>query len=651
MIFDIKNKDIEIRDNFIYLTGDDKASYIEKCLGMPEGFVEFTAVHRNSVFFQSVTAGKKISDIPKETQWLLLSHDDGTYSVIVPIVAEPFRSALYGSDEGIVLYSETGDDAIAEKTALSAYAARGEDPYTLMEKAAEEIAAVLPECGLRRNKKMPEFMNYFGWCTWDSFYEKVSAEDVRRGLESFKKGGVVPGLLILDDGWQSVCEVSPDRGLHQLSSFLPNEKFGHNLHETVDMAKNEFGVRMFMVWHAIMGYWGGTYPKSPEMEKYNVKLKTQNHSKAMYEVNYEYSKNLHFPYGFIDPDKAFDFYNDYHSYLRKEGVDGVKVDVQSAIEAVGYGEGGRVKTVKAFRRGLEASVNVNFGGNLINCMSCSNDHILNALTGSVFRSSDDFFPSKPESQGVHIITNAFVSMYMGDFLTCDWDMFQTEHEYGKFHAATRAISGGPVYVSDRVDEHDFEVIRKLTMADSKLCLCQRNARPAKDSLFIDGKDPKELFKIFNYNKYNGVIGVINLTKDRKMEKAVRVSDINGFSGGEWAVYDMASDNIKKLADNEETVCSLDPISVDIYTVCKVEEGFAPIGLRDKYNAGGAILFADRNDNNISLITGDGGEFIAYSENEPERVSVNGKRAEYSYADKTLTVDLPEKKENKIFIVL
>ena len=48
----------------------------------------------------------------------------------------------------------------------------------------------------------PSFANYFGWCTWDSFYTDLSTNRVIQGLKSFKRTGVTPRFLILDDGWQ-----------------------------------------------------------------------------------------------------------------------------------------------------------------------------------------------------------------------------------------------------------------------------------------------------------------------------------------------------------------------------------------------------------------------------------------------------------------
>ncbi len=649
--FETANKNIKIDNNKIYFKSEEKKSFFMADIGKCDKLKNFASVCRGDVYFQHVKTGKNISEIPPETQWLLIEYTDNSYLIIVPLVNEPYRCAIRSKDDNLYIYCETGDEATEIDEAVLAYLAEGANPYQMMREAAKEIADFLPDLRVRDDKTIPEFINYFGWCTWDSFYEKVTAEDIKNGLESFKEGGIVPGLLILDDGWQSVEQISQDRGKHQLTSFKANEKFNNDLTPTVKMAKEDFGVKIFMVWHAVMGYWGGTYPKSPEMSEYDVKLKTENHSDTMYEVNPKYCESLHFPYGFINPKKAFDFYNTYHTLLRHEGVDGVKVDVQAAIEALGYAEGGRVAVVKSFRKGLEASVNRNFKGNLINCMSCSNDHILNTLSSVVMRSSNDFFPNQPQSHGVHIFTNAFASMFMGEFLICDWDMFQTKHEFGKFHAASRAISGSPVYVSDRVGEHDFDVIEKLIMADSVLPLCTRNARPTADSLFIDSENRNEIFKIFNYNKYTGVIGAFNLTSDTHLSKSVSPCDIDGYDKGEYAVYDANNDKLIKMSYNDTIDYDLDPIDFNIYTVTKIIDKIAPIGLTNKYNCGGTITSYERIENNIALTVGDGGKLLIYSEKKPEKVMVNGIIHNFEYESDVLMINLEEKQINKVHIIL
>jgi len=232
-----------------------------------------------------------------------------------------------------------------------------------------------------------------------------------------------------------------------------------------------------------VGYWGGVDTTSVEMKKYLPRLSRGVHTQEIKAVNPERWESEYFDYGIVDLDKAEEFYADYHLYLKNQCVDGVKIDVQSALEAHASGKGGRAQLVKKYRKALEKSVVDNFGGEMINCMSCSNDIIYNTVNTAVMRSSRDFYPEEAGSHTKHIYFNAINSIWMSRFVLCDWDMFQTKHKDGEFHAGARAISGGPVYVSDRVGEHNFEIISALCDDNGNVLRCKNTARPTEDCIF------------------------------------------------------------------------------------------------------------------------------------------------------------------------
>lgn len=78
--------------------------------------------------------------------------------------------------------------------------------------------------------------------------------------------------------------------------------------------------------------------------------------------------------GLMNPERVFQFYSDLHSYLVQSGVDGVKVDVQSLLETVGSGFGGRVSIARQYHQALNKSIAQNFPDNgCIACMSHSTD--------------------------------------------------------------------------------------------------------------------------------------------------------------------------------------------------------------------------------------------------------------------------------------
>lgn len=82
------------------------------------------------------------------------------------------------------------------------YIAAGWDPFVLVEQGVSAAGRISGGSKPRRDKKLPESLDVFGWCTWDAFYSTVSAKGVAEGLKSLCDGGTPPRLLIIDDGWQ-----------------------------------------------------------------------------------------------------------------------------------------------------------------------------------------------------------------------------------------------------------------------------------------------------------------------------------------------------------------------------------------------------------------------------------------------------------------
>ncbi|GAB2242814.1 hypothetical protein Droror1_Dr00019589 [Drosera rotundifolia] len=128
------------------------------------------------------------------------------YVVFLPIIEGDFRAVLQGnSQDELEIYMESGDPAVDgfEGTNL-VYVAAGSDPFDVIANAVKSAERHLQTFSHRERKKMPEMLNWFGWCTWDAFYTDVTAKGARQGLESMKKGGIHRKFVIIDDGWQSV---------------------------------------------------------------------------------------------------------------------------------------------------------------------------------------------------------------------------------------------------------------------------------------------------------------------------------------------------------------------------------------------------------------------------------------------------------------
>jgi raffinose synthase len=624
-------------------------------LGMPEGVRRFMACHRYDPYWMTPATGDRVADVPVDTQYLLLELHDGSHLLVVPLVDEPFHVSLEGKPDGLHAVLDTGDPGAKAARSLVAYVAVDSDPYRLIRRAATQVCARLGIGRLRMEKEVPDFVDQFGWCTWDAFYRSVCRNDVRRGLESFRQGGVEPRFMILDDGWQSTTD---DTNEGRLTSFSANGKFEGGLRATVELAKQSFRVKTFLVWHTVHGYWGGTDPEAlteyqPEriLRWYSPEVLT--HAPGM---NREYCGAYGSP---PRQSKLASFYQDYHRALSAEGVDGVKVDNQGSVEGLAVERGGRVREIAATRAGLEASTRRNFSGRLINCMSCSSETFYLAQDSMLTRTSTDFWPERPASHGRHLYVNAMVSLWFGEFVQPDWDMFQSGHPAGLFHAAGRAISGGPIYVSDKPDGHDFELLERLVLSDGNIARCRDVARPTRDCLYTDPTQAALLLKLFNENEGSFVVGAFNARDAAGQENRIRgqvgPSDIPGLveaGAGSFALYQVMADELVCVDAAGQVELELSTLAAEIVAIVPVRQGLAAVGLMGKLNPGGTIRRTSWEGRTHCVEVRDGGKLLCYADCPPRGVRVDGGAVpSYDYDARTgrLTVAIGKGGEHRVEI--
>ena len=589
-------------------------------LGRAETLRKFAACFRPEPFWMQPRIGSKLSEVPGDTQFLLLELASGGFAVIAPLVDAPFKATLAGdaNDDSLWLVLDSGDADTSAGQMLAAYLGVGDDPYELCRRGARAVAERLAQGRLRSEKSLPGFADYFGWCTWDAFYQEVSHDKVEEGLASLQAGGLSPRWLILDDGWQTVKK--RDGMASRLAGFAANEKFPSGLAGTIAMAQG-YGVEQLIVWHALHGYWGGVDAEA--LPDYGVTEVTRQYTPEVLqhrpEANSEYWGAS---VGRPGPTEIESFYDDYHRYLAAQGVAGVKVDNQASVEALSAGQGGRVTGAFTTRTALERSASKHFGGALINCMSCSSEMLYSTRGSSLFRTSTDFWPNRPETHGVHVHTNALVGLWFGELVHPDWDMFQSGHPVGAFHAAARAVSGGPVYVSDKPGSHDFGLLRELVCSDGRVLRAQGIAVPARDCLFSDPVQEARLFKVVNRNLCNWVIGIFNAQSpgEAPLSGSLAAADVPQLPDGEFAVYLKRQDRLSRVTRAEQTRLELSALSAEVATVARLERGLAVLGLSNKLNGGAAVLRAEWQGNELVVELCDGGQLLCFSEQRPASVT-------------------------------
>ncbi|KAF9603072.1 hypothetical protein IFM89_033797 [Coptis chinensis] len=664
-------------------------------LGVLEEY-RFLCLFRFKIWWMIPRFGKSASDVPMETQLLLLEakecsavHDETLdtttaenpfYILILPVLDGEFRTSLQGSSTNELHFCvESGDPNVQSSQALEAvFINSGDNPFELMKDSIKILEKYKGTFNHIEHKKTPANLDWFGWCTWDAFYTKVDPKGIKEGLESLSAGGCPARFLLIDDGWQeTINEFQKDNepipeGTQfavRLVDVKENKKFrdievdctSNDLGDFIKAIKEKFGVKYVYVWHALVGYWGGLLTTSEALKKYNPKIAYPVQSPGNLGNIRDFAMDCINKYGIgiIDPAKIYDFYNDLHGYLATKGVDGVKVDVQNVIETLGSGYGGRVSLMRQYQWALEESVAKNFrANNLICCMSHNSDYIFREET----------------FQTLHIASVAFNSLLLGEIVIPDWDMFHSNHVTAEFHGAARAVGGCGVYVSDKPGTYNFDILKKLVLPDGSTLRAKCPGRPTRDSLFEDPvMDGKSLLKIWNLNKLTGVIGVFNCqgagcwpcrertdTGSRPSPilsghvSPIDVEYLEQVAGDNWsgdsAVYTFNTKSLSKLPKRGSIEVTLGVLQCEIYTISPIREYcqgiyFAPIGLIDMYNSGGAIealhCTSDSLSCTIKIKVRGCGRFGAYSSTKP-KYCILQKEEEFDYNrdDGFLIINLP-----------
>ncbi|PWA45249.1 raffinose synthase family protein [Artemisia annua] len=665
---------------------DEESSRHVVSIGRLNG-VRFMACFRFKLWWMAQKMGSKGSEVPMETQFLLMeSGDEGSekvYVVILPLIDGTFRACLQGNaGDELEVCVESGDvDVQGSVFPHVVYVGVGTDPFSTITNAVNTVKLHLKTFKQRQDKNLPGILDYFGWCTWDAFYQDVTQEGVESGLKSLVEGGTPAKFVIIDDGWQSIgiddkkMEDSQQEPLMRLTGIKENEKFQNEddptigIKNIVNIAKNTYGLKYVYVWHAIVGYWGGVRPDVEGMEEYGSSMKYPKASKGILanDPTWETDMLALQGLGLMNPKKVFKFYDNLHAYLAAAGVDGVKVDVQSILETLGTGLGGRVALTQQYHQALDASIARNFPDNgCIACMSHNTDALYCSQQTAVVRASDDFYPRDPVSHTIHIASVAYNSVFLGEFMQPDWDMFHSLHPAAEYHASARAISGGPIYVSDAPGKHNFDLLKKLVLPDGSVLRARLPGRPTKDCLFADPtRDGASLLKIWNMNKYTGVIGVYNCqgaawnnierkntfheTGNDAITGLVRAHDVHLIAdaavGPDWTgdcvVYRHHTRDLIILPRDAGIPLSLNVLEHEIFTVTPIKVlgpglSFGPLGLIDMFNAGGAIdeleYLAKTGDSLaiVSMKVKGCGCFGMYSTTKPRRCMVGASEVEFVY---------------------
>ena len=639
-----------------------RANWMTHRLGPVPEAGRFVALTQKNNFWVIPTAGPSLDRLgDKGAVFLLTELRDGSFLVLVALPSETESHAVFWWNGGLDIIADNGDATMPLKGGTALFVARGASPEKLLADAARAVEKKLPAARLRERKALPPHIDRFGWCTWNAFYQAVSADKVVEGLVAFRKAGQRLGFLIVDDGWQD--EAKPANFTRLLAGVETNGKFPGGFAPLVRTAKEEFGVHDFLVWHTAYGVPAGPVPGGEKTKAYKSVVTPALHS-PLYDDR--------FVFFWLDPATAVPsraglarMYRDMHDWLVSQGVDGVKVDYQGVVSMTANGHGGRVAAVDAMRSALETSCTRHFGDMWLSCMAHQPEVWYHARHNNLSRGSDDFFPNDPGSHGIHVRTNAIVGLWFGRFMGIDWDMFCSKHPFGAYHAAARALSGGPVYTADEPAAIDPAVIRRAAFPDGTVPRFPAPAVPSRESIFWDpegakgsGDLPPKAFVVVNRGFVRhagtavpvGAAGVFDLDTGAApfpnggAQAFVGPSDIGGLPARRYAAWKHNARELTLLGRDETVSVRTGDARFEVVTFAPIiRDAYAVFGIVSMDSAAVTVRSIEETDDGLAVELLGGGEFAAAFMDKPSALHADGKKVPFSYSEESglLLATLPE----------
>jgi hypothetical protein len=368
-----------------------------------------------------------------------------------------------------------------------------------------------------------------------------------------------------------------------LNSFEPHtEKFPEGW-KPVLAARKDDGIKWLGIFQAMSGLPGGVHPQNAlgALNQYLAPVR----SGALQPRN--------------EPASAAGFYDAMLAAVERHGMAFIKMDFETPNLALYMGTPNPVEAAVNNQRAYQAAAGKYLQGT-INCMAHYGPGIFNTASSTVTRVAQDYRKGDPLNAR-QLIYNAFGNLpWAGQTVWGDHDMFHSSDPVSnKMMAVAKAVSGGTVYLSDRVDNFVKELIGPLCFRNGRILRPLAPAAPLPESLFI--RPAHEPFRVVApLPNATAAVVVYNLTDPvKQIEGYVCAEDYADASimmqphPGRWAqpkegllVYDWRERKAERLQGTFKF--ALPGFQDRFFLLCPILDGWAVVGRTDKYLSPAAV---------------------------------------------------------------
>ncbi len=542
--------------------------------------------------------------------FMMLKKENGNYIAMLPLVSNRIGNSFSISNNKVYLTMATYGTSTEHVVAPLMSYAQSENPYEAARMAWElamKTDGVKENINWRSNKEYPEAYKYLGWCTWEHYKHNINEEIILKATKDIKSSSIPFRWILIDDGYL-------DSKNGQLLSFgVDKNKFPNGWGPIINQKDDK--IKWMGIWRNFNGYFGAL----------SLDHKIDNLQQYLVQRNPKGKKPLYMPK--ISAEAANAFYNEMTKETKESGFDIIKVDFQSDNFRNNTGASNAILGVHYNNIALEENC-VAKDLMLLNCIAQQNFNVFNHKYSALIRGSVDYKTTK-DRLDITLVQNFSNAFWLGHTHWLDQDMFYANFkETAQLMAVSRAMSGGPIYLSDEAQNIDGSILKPLTYKDGRILGTLAPAVPLPESLMQDPYYNGKAFRVITPLKnQTAAIMAVNLNQDDK-EVTSHVSLEDYFYAGSmiqpykglWKkpkegilLYDyytktalvLKEDYKFKLSSRKERLLLLNPI----------KHGWSIIGRPDKYLAASTYELLNVNRKNVTFKMIEDGPILLWSKNK------------------------------------
>jgi hypothetical protein len=480
--------------------------------------------------------------------------------------------------------------------------------------------------------------DYLGWCSWEFYKTKISEQIITEAVHTLETCGAPIRWVMVDDGYLT------EKG-RKLVSFTPDKKKFPNGWAPVTALKHPDKIKWMGVWRHTMGYMGGISPQHTMKDIKSCLVPAATGGCVL-------------PNG--TPEAAQAFYDKMIRDSKENGIDFTKVDFQTKAFDLYQGMGNAVRAMRANNEALEDACK-KYQIPLLNCIAQPNVNSMQTKYSALTRSSPDYNQSDKDKNKCNAYQSFANHLWMGQTVWGDLDMFHSHDERdAQPMALARAISGGPVYISDEPSKVVPGILTPFCLADGKLLRTAAPATLLPESFFIHPFRDAQVFRVVAPLE-DGVaaIALFNFSEGgQALSSSFSASDYP-FAGEQlqpaesWAVpaegllvYDRDQKQVFPMVGN--FTAQVDSFGAKLFLLYPQTQGWAVIGRVDKYLPSAAVKIKSVSDDQIVFTLKESGPLAVWSEKgAPKMAGVSFQ----SIGDQLYLADLPVEAGSREFTLV